>query len=40
MGGVFIDLQMAFDTVNRDILCEKLSHYGFRVNSQTLIRSF
>ena len=40
VGGVFIDLQKAFDTVNHDILCEKLSHYGFRGNSQTLIRSF
>ena len=40
MAGVFINLQKAFDTVNHDILCEKLVHYGFRGNSQLLIRSF
>ena len=40
VSGVFIDLQMAFDTVNHDILYETLSHYGFRGNSQTLIKSF
>ena len=38
--GVFIDLQKAFDTVNHDILCEKLAFYGFRGNSQLLIKSF
>ena len=40
VAGVFIDLQKAFDTVNHDILCEKLAHNGFRGNSQLLIRSF
>ena len=39
-GGVFIDLQKAFDTVNLKILCEKISYYGFRGISQQLIRSF
>ena len=40
VGGVFIDLQKAFDTVNLDILCEKLAYYGFRGNCHLLIRSF
>ena len=41
MGGVFIDLQKAFNTVkhDHDILCEKLAFDGFRGNPQILIKS-
>ena len=38
--GIFINLQKAFDTVNHEILCEKLLHYGFRGIPQKLLESF
>ena len=38
--GVFIDLQKAFDTVNHEILPEKLNHYGIRSKENSWFRSF
>jgi len=40
VAGVFIDLTKAFDTVNHEILCNKLSYYGFRGKFNDLIKSF
>ena len=38
--GIFIELEKAFDTVNHDILCEKLSYYGLRDRINDSIRSY
>ena len=38
--GVFIDLQKAFDTVNHEILLEKLKDYGIRSKQNDWFRSF
>ena len=38
--GIFIDLEKAFDTVNHDILCDKLNYYGLRGNVNKLIHSY
>ena len=38
--GVFIDIQNAFDTVNHDILLEKLQYYGIRGLANNWLSSF
>ena len=40
MCGIFVDLEKAFDTVNHDILCEKLNYYGLRGNVNKLFKSY
>ena len=38
--GIFIDLPMAFDTVNQNILLEKLKAYGIQYENLKCFRSF
>ena len=38
--GVFIDLQKAFETVNHEVLLEKLKHYEIRSKENNWLRSF
>ena len=40
VGGIFCDLQKAFDCVNRDTLMEKLEFYGIQGKFSYLIKSY
>jgi hypothetical protein len=40
VGGLFCDLEKAFDSVNHDILLSKCEFYGFRGKTNALLRSY
>ena len=40
VGTVFIDLKKAFDTVDHDLLCKKLEHYGVQHRELSWFESY
>ena len=40
IGSVFCDLQKAFDTINHEILLNKLQYYGIKGKTKTLLGSY
>ena len=38
--GIFLDLKKAFNTVNINILLQKLKHYGFKGASNTWVQNY
>jgi len=40
VGGIFCDLEKAFNSINHDILLSKCEFYGFRGKTNTLLRSY